>query len=70
MCAIGVVDQGRKGVLIINSWGENWVSGPNRFPDMPVGCFFVDADIVDSMIRQGDSFGIRGFHGYKSYRLW
>lgn len=70
MVFIGVCDKGRKGCLCLNSWGSNWVKGPTRFPDEPAGCFWIDADIVDKMVKQGDSFALRGFEGYQDYRLW
>lgn len=70
MVAIGVCDEGRKGVLILNSWGSNWINGPTRFGDEPEGSFWVDARVIDQMVSQGDSFALRGFQGYPEYRLW
>jgi len=70
MCIIGVSDEGRKGCLIINSWGSTWVNGPQRFGNEPEGSFWVDWEIIDRMVKQGDSFAFRGFKGYPSYRLW
>lgn len=67
---IGVCDEGRRGALILNSWGSNWVNGPQRFGDEPAGSFWVDADVIDEMVGQGDSFALRGFQGYPQYRLW
>ena len=70
MVCIGVCDEGRRGALILNSWGSNWVNGPYRFGDEPAGCFWVDAATIDKMVKQGDSFALRGFEGYPHYRLW
>ena len=70
MCIIAVSDEGRKGCLILNSWGSNWVNGPQRYGDEPEGSFWVDWEIIQKMVSQGDSFAIRGFEGYPSYRLW
>lgn len=70
MVCIGVCDKGRKGALILNSWGTDWISGPNRFPNTPEGCFFVDAKIIDKMVGQADSYAIRGFRGYANYQIW
>ena len=70
MVIIGVSDEGRRGALILNSWGSNWVNGPQRFGDEPAGSFWVDWKIIDRMVKQGDSFAIRGFQGYTHYRLW
>jgi len=53
----------RPGALCFNSWGEGWVSGPTRGP-MPAGTFWIDADTVDAMLRQGDSFAISAYVGY------
>lgn len=70
MVVIGVCDEGRKGALILNSWGSGWINGPTRFGDEPEGCFWVDAKVIDQMVKQGDSFALRGFQGYPQYRIW
>jgi len=70
MCCIGMCDVGRKGALLLNSWGTEWVSGPDRFPNTPEGCFFVDASIIDRMVKMGDSYAIRGYRGYADYRIF
>jgi hypothetical protein len=70
MVVIGVCDEGRRGALFLNSWGTDWVKGPTRFKTTPKGCFWVDAAIVDRMVKQGDSFAIRGFKGYAKYNIW
>jgi hypothetical protein len=70
MVVIGVCDEGRPGAMFLNSWGPDWVKGPNRFPNAPKGCFWVDAEIVDRMVKQGDSFAIRSFKGYAAYNIW
>jgi len=70
MVCIGVCDSGREGVLILNSWGTEWVDGPHRFNGTPEGAFFVDASIIDRMVRQEDSYAIQGFKGYREYRIW
>lgn len=69
MVAIGVCDTGRKGILILNSWGADWVAGPKRFDDEPEGSFWVDAEVIDLMAEYGDSFALRGFQGYAVYGL-
>lgn len=60
MCFIGVCDQGRKGVLCMNSWGGWWVDGPQRFGDEPLGSFWIDDEVVDKMVFHGDCFCIYG----------
>lgn len=53
----------RPGALCQNSWGYDWVTGPTRGPQTD-GSFWIDADTVDSMLRQGDSFAFSGFQGF------
>ncbi len=70
MVIIGVCDEGRRGCLVLNSWGTGWIRGAKRFGDEPLGSFWVDWDIIDRMVKQGDAFAIRGFKGYADYRLF
>lgn len=53
----------RPGLLCMNSWGPNWISGPTRH-DQPPGSFWVDADVCNRMLRGQDSFAISNFAGY------
>ncbi len=64
----------RHGGLIINSWGGNWLDGPTRW-DQPEGSFWVEPDVIDSMLKQEDSFAISNYKGYPGqnnldYRLY
>jgi len=52
----------RKGALCFNSWGEGYINGPTRGPQ-PTSTFWVDANTVDSMLRQGDSFAFSAYVG-------
>lgn len=70
MAIIGVSDEGRKGALLLNSWGPNWISGPTRFGSEPQGSFWADADAIDEIVDQGDSYAIRMFVGYPKYQIW
>lgn len=63
MAGLGVDDNERPGVLIMNSWGPNWVGGPKRL-GQPDGSFWVDAKTIDEICSQGDSFAISGFVGF------
>ena len=54
---------GRPGALVQNSWGPNWVYGPKRH-GQPEGSFWVDAEIIDDAMRQGDSVALSGYVGY------
>lgn len=53
----------RPGALCFNSWGADWVVGPTR-GEQPEGTFWIDADTVDVMLRQDDSFAISAYVGY------
>jgi hypothetical protein len=53
----------RPGLLLVNSWGPSWISGPTRH-DQPPGSFWVDADVVNRMLGMRDSYAISGFEGY------
>jgi len=53
----------RKGALIFNSWGATWIKGPTRGPQ-PAGTFWIDANTVDAMLRQGDSFAYSAYVGF------
>lgn len=70
MACIAMCDEGRKGALILNSWGDDWISGPKRFGDEPAGSFWVDASIINSMVKQGDSWALIGFQGWRSIKVW
>lgn len=59
----------RKGGCIANSWGVDWVKGPKHPLGCPDGCFWVDAKIIDRMLRQGDSYALSGFVGYPARSL-
>lgn len=58
----------RPGLLCWNSWGDTWISGPKRH-EQPDGSFWIDAEVVDAMLRQNDSFAISGYEGFKSQDL-
>lgn len=59
----------RPGLLCMNSWGPNWVSGP-KVLDQPDGSFWVDADVANRMLsRNPDSYCFSQFEGYPSQDL-
>jgi len=60
LCFIGVCDQGRRGVLCMNSWGEYWVDGPQRFGNEPLGSFWIDESVVNKMVAHSDCFALYG----------
>ena len=69
MLIIGMDDTGRRpGGLLLNSWGPDWISGPKRL-GQPEGSFWVDADIIDRMLAQEDSFAPSSYFGYPKQEL-
>ena len=55
----------RPGLLCLNSWGPNWVSGPRWPDDMPEGAFWIDSKVIDGMLSGEDSFAVGGVDGFK-----
>lgn len=54
MAVIGVRDDARRGFLFLNSWGDDWISGPTGGFDIPPGSFWVDWKTADKMFAEGD----------------
>ena len=75
MAILGVDDGYRRpGCLVQNSWGPGWVTGPTRH-EQPAGSFWVDAKIIDTAMKQGDSYALSDYVGYPrhdlpDYNLW
>lgn len=55
----------RPGLLCFQRWGANNPSGPTDL-NQPSNTFWVDADVADRMLKQGDSFTGDHFEAYKS----
>jgi hypothetical protein len=55
----------RKGGLCVNSWGKRWLQIKKRKLNQPDGSFWVDADKVDEMMRNGDAWSISGYDGFE-----
>jgi hypothetical protein len=53
----------RPGCLCQNSWGD-YLKGPTRW-DQPAGSFWIDADTVNRMLAEGDSFTASDVVGYE-----
>jgi hypothetical protein len=67
-CAVRV---DRPALLVANSWG-NCYSGPvdSRLdPAFQKSAGWVDAEVIDSMCRGGDSYALAGFSGFKATTL-
>ena len=55
----------RDGVLIMNSWGASWCSGPKHPADQPDGSFWITKEDAVAILKQGDSFVIGSVEGFK-----
>ena len=44
-------------------------SGPIGLGDHPPWAFWVDADVADRMLRQGDSWALSAFEGFPARKL-
>jgi len=44
-------------VLILNSWGPNWISGPKVPPDIPDGSFWARRSVVERMLEDAWAIG-------------
>jgi len=64
MAVIGVRGGDRPGGFLLNSWGPNAHSGPRFPPDAPVAGFWVDAAVLDRMLKQGDSWAFSQLRGF------
>lgn len=77
MALIGKRGGRRPGALCWNSWGPRSNSGPHysgvdgfKMPTAFVGCtFWIDAEVVDRMLGQGDSFALSSYDGFPPRRL-
>lgn len=69
MCISGyqkktVNNEYRDGCLIDNSFGSTWHNGGLGKIPMNNGAFWVDKDVIDYMLSQGDSFALSSFDGF------
>ncbi len=71
MCIGGCDDTGSEpGFLVINSWGETWISGPMpKWGPIPKGSFMAHADVIARMIRGGGTFAFSAFDGFPPQKL-
>lgn len=52
-------------LLCLNSWGPKWITYRGKFPaDQPEGSFWVTRPVVESMLRQKDSFAVGSVAGF------
>lgn len=67
MCIVGKRNEGRKGYLILNSWGA-YIAGDggtaNKYKDQPDGSFYAEPDVVARILRAGDSWALGDAVGF------
>lgn len=69
MLLAGIDDKSsRKGGLLINCWGSNWVRGEKQL-GQPNGSFWVEKETLDEMLRWNDSYSLSNYRGYRRQRL-
>lgn len=64
MAVIGIRGGVRPGAFLLNSWGGKAHTGPCGLGDPSPAGFWADADVVDRMLRQGDSWAFSQFSGF------
>jgi len=69
MCFIGATGGRRPGLCCLQSWGATTPGGPIGVGDHPACAFWVDADVADRTLRQGDSWALSAFDGFPARRL-
>jgi hypothetical protein len=69
MVLIGVRGGNRPGLLCLNSWGPNWISGPKWPADQPDGSFWVDIETCNRMLSGRDSFAVSNYLGFPVRKL-
>jgi hypothetical protein len=68
MCIIGYRSD-KRGFYVMNSWGENWISGPMGIGEPPPGGFWAQWDAVESMLRQRDSYAVSDVKGFPKRKI-
>jgi hypothetical protein len=69
MCFIGAVGGHRPGLCCLQSWGPETPGGPIGIGEHPACAFWVDAEVADRMLRQGDSWALSAFVGFPARTL-
>ena len=54
---------------ILNSWGDNWVSGPLGPGNPPPGGFWISRSDMERIARQGDSYAVSAVKGFPRKKL-
>ncbi|MFO0808970.1 MAG: hypothetical protein U0746_10130 [Gemmataceae bacterium] len=69
MCFVGATAGKRPGLCCLQSWGPTTPGGPVGLGDHPRNAFWVDAQVCDRMLGQGDSWALSAFEGFPARRL-
>jgi len=64
MAVVSVRGGARPGGFLLNSWGPEAHRGPRYPADAPACGFWADADVLDRMLAQGDSWAFSRFVGF------
>ena len=56
--------RGRRGFIFQNSWGSEWIEGPEPLDDYPAGSFVADWDDTAVALSSGDCWAYGGFKGF------
>lgn len=68
MPIIGVIqDSQRPAAVIYNQWGR-WLSGPRPY-DIPECSFLAAPEVINTILRQGDSWMVSGYVGFPAQQL-
>jgi len=62
MAAIGCNEEGD--IIICNSWGTSWISGPKPEYGIPDGAFLAHAEVVNKMVRSDGSYAFSNVDGF------
>ena len=65
MALIGYTSGPRPGGYIKNSWGPDAHTGPLGVGDPPRGGFWADAEVIETMLKQGDSWAFSSVSGFQ-----
>jgi hypothetical protein len=69
MAVVGTRGGRRPGAFLLNSWGPNVHTGPRGPGDPSPAGFWVDAAVLDRMLRQGDSWAFSNVVGFPARPL-
>lgn len=69
MALLGYRTQGREGGWICNSWGPSAHTGPVGDGNPPTCGFWAEAQVVERMLSQGDSWAFSAVQGFPA-RMW